>query len=163
MKIDEYKRVLKKQKKTTKPKRPRLGAKDYANNFDVILCFYGVRNFKREYLFCPGRRFRFDFAWLQSKVAIEVHGNNQHGRYYRVDKDSEKNNEAVCLGWIILVITTEQLKDPLFVAKFIKKLKILLNERKEYLYVTYTNTNKSPSVGSYQFSIIEKFTTSSAK
>jgi very-short-patch-repair endonuclease len=129
MKIAEYKRLPTAKPSSLKKKRSRRPANDYANQFAQTLAAYQMQGFQREYCFYPGRRFRFDFAWLQSKVAIEVHGNNQHGRYNRLNADSEKNNLAVFSGWALLVITTEQLKNASVVENFITQTKKLLEER----------------------------------
>ena len=49
-----------------------------------------------------GRKHRFDFAWTDCSVAVEVNGNawgvkggGRHGQ----DKDLEKLNLAVAMGW----------------------------------------------------------------
>ena len=59
-----------------------------------------------EYPFCSGRRWRFDFAWPDQKVALEVQGGNwKRGRHTRAAallKEYEKLNAAACLGWRIL-------------------------------------------------------------
>ena len=67
-------------------------------------------NFEREYRFDPARRWRFDFA-LEPQLcflAVEVEGgafNGGHRRGVEANKDCEKSNAAVLLGWRVLRFT----------------------------------------------------------
>ena len=52
---------------------------------------------EREYRFHPIRRWRFDFAWPDQLIAVEVDGNAWHtkgGGRHGTDKDREKINAA---------------------------------------------------------------------
>jgi very-short-patch-repair endonuclease len=55
------------------------------------------------------RRWRFDFAWPDRKVALEVEGgvwiSGRHTRAAGYINDTEKYNEAVLLGWRVLRVT----------------------------------------------------------
>jgi len=66
-----------------------------------------------EHRFHPTRRWRFDFALPEYKIAIEIEGGIfSHGRHTRgvgYIKDLEKYNEAVMLDWRILRYTPTQL------------------------------------------------------
>ena len=81
----------------------------------VQLRVAGIRDPEREYVFARPRRWRFDFAWVEEKVALEVDGGTfAFGRHvtgvgYR--KDAEKYNEAVALGWKVLRATPEMIHD----------------------------------------------------
>lgn len=59
-----------------------------------------------EFRFHPERKWRFDFAWPEHKVALEVDGgiwiSGGHNRGAQMLKTWEKENEAVCMGWRIL-------------------------------------------------------------
>jgi len=59
-----------------------------------------------EYRFHPSRRWRFDYAWPQKRIALEVEGGiwiqGRHVRGYGYEKDIEKYNQAQLLGWIVL-------------------------------------------------------------
>lgn len=59
-----------------------------------------------EYRFHPVRKWRFDFAWPDAKVALEVQGGiwfgGRHTRGAALIKEWEKLNTAASLGWRIL-------------------------------------------------------------
>lgn len=59
-----------------------------------------------EYQFHPVRRWRFDLAWPEQRVAVEVDGGiwirGGHNRGAQIKKDWEKRNEATAMGWQIL-------------------------------------------------------------
>ncbi len=69
---------------------------------------------EREYRFAPPRRWRFDFAWPDLLIALEVEGGTRTGgRHVRGDgyeKDCEKYNEAAIRGWRILRVTASQVR-----------------------------------------------------
>ena len=64
---------------------------------------------QREYRFAPPRRFRFDFAWPEHRVAVEVEGGTwaggRHVRPQGYGRDCEKYNLAVALGWRVFRFT----------------------------------------------------------
>ena len=68
----------------------------------------------REHKFHPTRRWRFDLAFLESKLAVEVEGGiwtyGRHNRAISFIKDMEKYNEACLLGWNLLRFTTDMVK-----------------------------------------------------
>lgn len=68
----------------------------------------------REYVFAPPRRFRFDFCWLNYKVAAEMEGgiwsHGAHNRPMHFTSDCDKYNLAAVLGWRVLRFTTEHFK-----------------------------------------------------
>jgi len=65
-----------------------------------------------EFRFHPGRRWRFDFAWPDRKVALEVEGGAfAHGRHTRgagFRNDLEKYNAATAAGWRVFRVLPEQ-------------------------------------------------------
>lgn len=70
---------------------------------------------RREFQFCPPRRWRFDYAWLRTagKFAVEVDGGQwapNGGRHNR-DADREKLNVATALGWYVFRFSTQQLEN----------------------------------------------------
>ena len=69
----------------------------------------------REHRFHPTRLWRFDFAWPDSMLALEIEGGiwtgGRHttGAGYRADMD--KYNEAALLGWRVLRTTPKRVKE----------------------------------------------------
>ena len=68
----------------------------------------------REYSFHPVRRWRFDMAWPDHVLAMEVEGGvwtgGRHTRGAGFIADIEKYNEAVLLGWRVLRTTGELIR-----------------------------------------------------
>ncbi len=74
-----------------------------------------VPSFCREWLFAPGRRYRFDFAWPERMVAVEVDGGQWKagGGRHNTDGDRDKMNLAVILGWRVMHFSAQRLEaDP---------------------------------------------------
>ena len=67
-----------------------------------------------EHRFHPTRRWRFDVAWLDHKLAVEVDGGGfvqgRHSRGTGIEKDAEKFAEAMLLGWRVIRTTPRQVK-----------------------------------------------------
>ena len=72
--------------------------------------------YELEYRFHPVRRWRFDAAFPDRKIAIEIDGGvflpsgGRHNRGAGFRGDCEKINEAALLGWRIFRFLPEQLK-----------------------------------------------------
>lgn len=66
-----------------------------------------------EYRFAPPRRSRFDLAWPDHRVAVEVQGGiwtqGRHSRGKGMLADMEKFNNATLTGWRVLLVTPDQL------------------------------------------------------
>ena len=64
-----------------------------------------------EVCFHPVRRWRFDFAWVDKKVAVEVDGGQfkAMGGRHNTDADREKINTAVSMGWRVLKFSGNQI------------------------------------------------------
>lgn len=56
----------------------------------------------RELAFHPERKWRFDFAWPDAKLALELEGMGRHQRFLGYQEDCAKYNAAVLLGWRVL-------------------------------------------------------------
>lgn len=69
-----------------------------------------------EHRFHPTRRWRFDYAILEYKIAIEkdggvwMKGGGAHSRPQNILRDMEKLTQASLLGWTVIRRTPEQLK-----------------------------------------------------
>jgi very-short-patch-repair endonuclease len=69
-----------------------------------------------EYAFAkPERRWRFDYAWLDQKVAVELDGGSwvggRHTRGVGFEGDCEKMNAATLRGFRVLRFTATMLKN----------------------------------------------------
>jgi len=68
----------------------------------------------KEHLFCPGRRFRFDLAYPDKKIAIELEGGvwiqGRHNRGKGFISDCEKYNLACLMGWKVLRYTAGKME-----------------------------------------------------
>lgn len=66
-----------------------------------------------EYRFHPVRKWRMDWAWVDQRVFLEVHGgtfsNGGHVRGAYMRKEWEKINTASGLGWRVLYCAPESL------------------------------------------------------
>jgi len=69
---------------------------------------------RREYRFHPTRKWRFDFAFPEYSLAVEVEGGvytkGRHTRGAGFTRDAEKYNEAALLGWRVIRVTPEHIR-----------------------------------------------------
>jgi len=69
----------------------------------------------REYRFDPVRKWRFDFAWPDQKVAVELDGGiwtkGGHTTGGGIMRDMEKSNAAQLDGWLVLRFSDKHLED----------------------------------------------------
>lgn len=84
--------------------RPRRSKPEIA--LDAGLQHANLGWFVEEYQFHPVRRWRFDFAFVGQKLAVEVEGGvfsgGRHTRGAGYAADCEKYNAATLLGWSVL-------------------------------------------------------------
>lgn len=68
---------------------------------------------EREYVFAKPRKFPFDFAWPDAKIALESDGglfiNGGHNRGAHILKTHEKLNLAAAKGWRVFYTTPDEL------------------------------------------------------
>jgi very-short-patch-repair endonuclease len=68
-----------------------------------------------EYRFHPQRKWRFDVAWPEHKLAVELNGGvytqGRHTRGKGYEGDLEKLNAAVLLGWRVLQYSTGMMRN----------------------------------------------------
>ena len=80
----------------------------------VLAQLVGFPDPATELLFHPKRKWRFDYAWEEQKLALEVHGGihsgGRHTRGRGFIEDRAKMNEATLLGWTVLEVTPEHIK-----------------------------------------------------
>ena len=84
------------------------------NLFAMQLDAAGLTQYVREYQAIPGRKFRFDFAFLRERLLVEINGGTYnggaHGRGVGINRDYEKGNLAVVHNWRVLSFDTKQVK-----------------------------------------------------
>ena len=80
----------------------------------VLTQLVGLPDPTTELLFHPKRKWRFDYAWEEQKLALEVHGGihsgGRHTRGKGFVEDRAKMNEASLLGWTVIEATQEHIK-----------------------------------------------------
>lgn len=79
----------------------------------------------------PNRQFRFDFAHLESKVAVELNGGTMsRGRHVRglaIEDEYEKHNAAQRAGWIVLTFGTKRMQRDM--AGIVDEVRAAIEER----------------------------------
>lgn len=111
---------------------PKIPDKNKTANRDRIfielLKKQGLDTPEQEYKFHPERKWRFDFAYPEVKLAIEVEGGIygqgkrcptckqrkllNHGSISGIKRDLDKYNEATRLGWAVLRYPPDWLNKP---------------------------------------------------
>ena len=84
------------------------------NLFAMQLDSAGLTQYVREYQAIPGRKFRFDFAFLKERLLVEINGGTYsrgaHARPLGIKRDYEKGNLAVQFGWRVLQFDADMVK-----------------------------------------------------
>lgn len=87
----------------------------------------GFPAFLTEHRFHPERLWRFDLAWIEGKVALEIEGGTwtggRHSRGAGLKNDCYKYNAAQAAGWIVIRATTDMLRDDEFLVDLFDALK----------------------------------------
>lgn len=81
----------------------------------------------REYQFHPTRKWKFDFAFPDQKLAVEIEGgiwtNGRHTRGSGYRGDMEKYNAAALLGWKVLRFDGEAVRSGTAINTVLQALK----------------------------------------
>ena len=100
-------KVTTRAKKTrqTKPQTPKT-------DFFTLLCRSDLKvECVKEHKFHPTRKWRFDYAIPEHKIAIEIDGGvwtqGRHTRPQGYLNDMEKFNAAAAMGWVVLKFTPD--------------------------------------------------------
>lgn len=103
--------------------------------FDHQLRAHGLPRPEREHRFHPRRGWRFDFAWPQFMVAVEVDGGTwSQGRHTRgagFERDADKLNAATSLGWCVFRYTAMRIRSGYAVIEIRVELERAAARRKE--------------------------------
>lgn len=99
----------------TKPAKLKEEKKDPLADLLTELKMFKVPMPEREVLFHPTRRFRFDAAWVNIKLAVEFNGifqvkDGAHQHTTNLMRDYVKVAEAQLLGWIMFSVTAESVR-----------------------------------------------------
>lgn len=90
---------------------------NYSALFEFHLKALGVPMPEAEVMFAKPRKWRFDFAWPNLKLAAEIEGGtwgkakSRHTTGSGFEADCVKYNEAAILGWRVLTFTTKQVEN----------------------------------------------------
>lgn len=99
----------KKRGKLLKPKT----SSPLETKFEILWTNLGGPDLIREYPVCPGRKFRFDFAIPQKRIAIEVEGGtwvkSGHSSGKGIERDCVKGNLATQYGWRVFRLTAQMI------------------------------------------------------
>lgn len=85
--------------------------------FSAACVAYGLPLPQREVIFHPSRKWRFDYAWPDHKIAVEcsggiwMKGGGAHSRPKNIQRDMEKYTAAAVLGWRVLSYEPKRLLD----------------------------------------------------
>jgi len=103
--VDEFRKLVKSSKRTALEDRFEVALR-MRNNIPPWEC---------EHQFAKPRKWRFDFAWPDLKLAVEIQGGQwtqgAHSRGGGMNRDCEKNAHALMLGWRVLFLTGDQVRN----------------------------------------------------
>lgn len=81
----------------------------------MICKMFGFPKPTLQFRFHPERLWRADFAWPDQKLLVEIEGGiwmrggGGHSHPMGIEKDIEKHNAAVALGWRLIRVTDKML------------------------------------------------------
>lgn len=77
------------------------------------LCAAGYPAPKPQALLVVDRKFRYDYAFIPARLAVEIQGQIWHKGGHTsgrgITRDAEKANELAAIGWRLLIFTPEQI------------------------------------------------------
>lgn len=88
--------------------------RDYEGELAYQIRLLGLPEPTREHRFHPTRKWRFDLAWPDLKLAVEIEGVSRHTSRHQTiagyRADCEKYAEAATLGWRVLRVVQDHVK-----------------------------------------------------
>jgi very-short-patch-repair endonuclease len=101
-------------KATKKPAGPSAGEQLFLAGWQEFGTEHWADQPAREFHFYRTRDWRFDFAWPECNIAVEIEGatfsNGRHSRGAGFRDDCIKYNAAAANGWLVFRFTSEMLK-----------------------------------------------------
>ena len=83
-------------------------------HLEAALTTAGLTGFEREYKFHPTRKWRVDFVWVGSRLAVEIEGGiyrgGGHTSVVGLKRDFEKGNALTMAGYRLLRFHGDQVK-----------------------------------------------------
>lgn len=83
--------------------------------FEAACVAMGLHEPVPEFCFSPSRKWRFDWAWPEHMIALEIEGGiwkgGRHNRGSGFLNDMEKYNEAAIMGWRIVRTTPKDFEN----------------------------------------------------
>jgi hypothetical protein len=106
------------------------GKPDLRTQQFMALCEkHGIPKPQVEWRFHGERKWRFDYAWIDAKLALEVEGGafsgGRHTRGAGFREDIQKYNAAALLGWTVLRTLPENLYDAMLSDTIVSALHLL--------------------------------------
>lgn len=96
---------------------------------------YGLPEPVSEFPAIPGRKFRFDFCWVEHRLLLEVQGDvwrkGSHTSGVGVNRDCEKLCLAVLEGYRVLHVTGNQIKEGLAIRWIARALALTPEPKQE--------------------------------
>lgn len=91
-----------------------------------------ISDFVEEYKFDPNRNFKFDFAFVGPRIAVELDGGihmekGGHNTGTAILRDRRKDQAALLLDWTVFRVAPEMIKS----GEAVQTLIILINNRKK--------------------------------
>ncbi|NRA60837.1 MAG: hypothetical protein HRU25_07970 [Psychrobium sp.] len=133
MRLKDY-HALRAMEKSKRSSRSKKQAKILKYEVDALLREFPWH--EEEVRFHDKRRWRFDYAWPDSFVALEIHGGvfskGRHTRGKGFTEDRVKMNSAQLLGWIVIEATTDQVKQGLMVTWLRQAFKLRKEQEKPH-------------------------------
>ena len=119
MNRESFRKLIAKAPKRPKTELEKLRAKakreKLENEFLWLWKMYWGPNLKHQHKFHETRKWTFDFAHLDTRVAVEIEGgtwvNGRHNRGQGYADDCEKYNAATALGWKVFRLTSNMINE----------------------------------------------------
>lgn len=127
------------KKRAVRAKRPGRGPSRLEAMIALQIKALHIQPAKREYKFHKVRRWRFDFAWPDLMIALEVEGGTRsggrHTRHAGFENDCEKYNSAAIEGWSVLRATADMVKDGRAIGFVVEAISAANDRRKQELKI----------------------------